>query len=1161
MKKVFKLKKVTSFPLKFDLKMKLTTLLITVALFQLQANESYSQKTKITLDLENVSLENVLDKIESLTEFKFFYFDNEVDYKQKVSLKVKKEPISKVLKRLFANSNIEFVVLDKQITLRAKEASVDDLNLKSSEVTKKEDNRQEINIKGTVKDTNGQPLPGANVLEKGTTNGTQTDFDGKFSITVTDENTILVISYLGFLTSEIPVNGQTTINVSLSEDSAKLDEIVVVGYGSQKKVNLTGSVVSVKGDDINKRPITQGSQALQGIASGVFINTNSGEPGADTASINIRGIGTLNNSDPLVLIDGIEGPLNSINSNDIETINVLKDAASASIYGTRAANGVILITTKRGASGQPSITYNTYYGVTAPTVLANTVTDTKTYLETYVKAAEYSGRTHPFTPELIDEIAALGSKDWLGDYVNNGSIQNHDVAVSGGSENVKYRWSTSYLDQNSYLEGNYYLKRLNTRLNLDIKISDKIKVGTSLSFVNNDNRQAPKNDAPANSSQRGIPEGEGVVPEFSSDGNKGSFLFTILNVSAPNGFVYDEFGRYGGTGGESSRSQRHNPQALIDNQWVDIDRNEFLGNAFVEYEPIEGLKIKYTSAINFQQESHQDIRLEHEQYDRFGNLSAVREAGSLLISRESSIINYTNWLQATYTKSIGDHNFNLLIGANQETSSVRRIATFEKGFGSTSLVRIGNGTEAVDISNYNGEWALQSVFGRLNYNYKDKYLLEANVRRDGSSRFGSESRWATFPGVSVGYVISNEDFWKGDFVSHLKLRGSWGKLGVQSSNLYPYASEVVLGSDYNGVSGASLSKLGNPDLAWEETTVKDVGLDVKFFGGKVSLEADYYIKESLGILTDLANPLTSGIDSNISVNAASIENKGFDLSLSTYHNIGNLKISTGVNVTHVKNKVIQVDPSLAGPDDRRRVGQGWLIRGEPINSFFGHEFGGIYQVEDFDTNGDLIEPLDFSWLGNNEPRPGDIIYTDQNNDGAINEDDMVVIGNPNPEWLYGFNLDFDYKGWDMGLLFQGIGTANSLINRYTGNFGHSGLREYWLDGWTEENRSNTVPRIFVDREGWNGNTIEGVGSLAQTSNWIIDRSYLRLKNIVIGYSLPEAVLENFSVDYLRVYVSGQNLWTKSNLDDLDPERNAFTNHFAATMPQSKVITLGLNLKF
>ncbi|WP_299324169.1 TonB-dependent receptor [uncultured Maribacter sp.] len=1141
---------------KIDLKMKFSLFFLLITMFSMSANTAYSQKTKISLDMQNVTVSQVIDEIEVKTEFKFIFNTKALDLKRLVSINVEKLTVDKVLKKLFNNTETTFEIDNRKILLRQKVVKKGLLVDESAVVTP-----QDLQVRGTIIDKNGGPLPGANVLEKGTANGTQTDFDGNFTLEVANDNAILVVSYLGFLTKEISVNGKSEIIITLSEDAAALEEVVVVGYGSQKKANLTGSVVSVSGDDINKRPITQGSQALQGIASGVQINTNSGEPGNDNATINIRGVGTLNDSNPLVLIDGIEGPLNSINANDIETINVLKDAASASIYGTRAANGVILITTKRGKTGEPSITFNSSYGVTSPTVLANTVTDTRTYLETFVDAAEYSGRTHPFTPELIDEISALGSKDWLGDYVNTGSIANQDLSISGGTENVKYRWSTSYLDQKSFLAGDYYLKRLNTRLNLDVKLSDKVKIGTSLSYVNSDNRQATKNDAPANSTQRGIPEGEGIIPSFSSDGNKGSFLFTILNVSAPNGFVFDEFGRYGGTGGESSRSQRHNVQALIDNQWVDINGNEFLGNAFIEYEPVDGLTLRYTSAINYQQESYADTRLEHEQYDRFGNRTALREEGSLLITRESTILNHTNWLQANYKKSFGNHNFNLLLGANQETSEIRRTATFEKGFGSTSLVKVGNGTEAVDINNYDGDWALQSVFSRLNYNYKDKYLLEANIRRDGSSRFGSENKWASFPGISAGYIVSNEDFWKSEFLTYLKLRGSWGKLGVQSTNLYPFASEILLGSDYNGVSGASLNTLGNEALVWEETTVTDFGVDFKFFGGKVSLETDYFLKESTGILTDLANPLTSGVDSNISVNAASIQNEGLDLTLKLRHNFGDFKMSAGANVTHVKNVVTSVDPSLTNEDDRRRVGQGWWIRGEAINSFFGHEFGGIYQVEDFDTAGNLLQPLDFSWLGSNTPRPGDIKYTDQNGDGAINEDDMVVIGNPNPEWLYGFNFDFEYKGFDLGLLFQGIGKANSLVNRYTGNFGHSGLREYWLNGWTEENRSNTVPRIFVDREGWNGNTIEGVGGLAQTSNWIIDRQYLRLKNVVIGYNFPEKVLEQLSLDKFRIYVSGQNLWTNSKLDDLDPERNAFTNHFAATLPQAKVVTLGLNLNF
>lgn len=1139
--------KKSSFPFKRKVLiniMRIFVFLCFTTVFSLTPDSVLSQNSKVIIDSnKSLTVDEVFDLIMEQTDYEFIYQEGIFDDFPKVQLKKGKISTNKLLEKSLSKGSYKIVLTENNTVLVKKDVTVN--------VVKK----QEFEISGIVNNNNGQPLPGANILEKGTSNGTQTDFDGNFSLTVSNENATLVVSYIGFLTQEVQLGGKTSFIITLQEDAAKLDEVVVVGYGSQKKVNLTGAVSSVKGDDINKRPITQGSQALQGITPGVYINTNSGEPGNDNAAITIRGVGTLNNAEPLVLIDGIEAPLNSINPNDIETINVLKDAASASIYGTRAANGVVLITTKRGTVGKTVVNYNAYLSTTRPTVLPKTVTDTKLYLQTYVKAAERTGRNHPFTPALIDEIASLGSKNWVGDFIETGIIQNHDLAISGGSKKIKYRWSTSYLDQDDYLKGDYFLKRFNTRLNLDFSLNDKIKSGVSMAFVNNNNRQMPKGDP-----SRGI--GNGTVDPFAG---KGNFLYQILLVNPPNQFPYDEFGRYGGTGGESSRSQRDNPQALIDTQWIDVDGTEFFGNAFLEYEPIEDLKIKYTAAINSQKESYASTRLEYEQYDRFGNRSALRNSGSLLRTQESSIQNITNWLQATWKKSIDNHNFNLLAGVNQETSTIRRIATYEKGFGSTALVRVGNGTENVDIANFNGEWALQSVFGRLNYNYKDKYLFEANVRRDGSSRFGSKSRWATFPGVSAGYVLSKEDFWKSDFITLLKLRASWGKLGVQSSNYYPFAAEFSSGTDYNGVSGSSLTKLGNQNLAWEETKVTDFGVDLRLFGGKVSLEADYFIKESSGILTDLPNPITTGISSNITVNAASVENKGWDMSLRTNNQIGKLKIRTGLNITNVKNKVLQIDPSLTDGDDFLRVGYAsYWKRGEAAGAIIAHEFGGIFQEEDFNPDGTLVSGIDYSTISSVAPRTGDIKYTDQNGDNIINDEDRVVVGNQNPEWLYGFNLDLEYKGFDMSVFLQGVGETNSMVNRYTGNFGHSGLREFWLNAWTPENRSNTIPAIFVDRDGFNGRTIAsgsqgGFGN--QNSFWVINQQYLRLKNIVIGYSLPAEVLEKLSVDRLRLYVSGQNLWTSSKLDDLDPERNANVNHFGGTLPQQKVITVGLNVTF
>ncbi len=1118
--------------------------LFCTAVFSFSSGDLLSQNSKIVIDADKtLTIDEVFDMIDKQTDYSFVYQSNM--FIGFPSIEIKKGVIrtNKLLQQILSKGDFN-IALGVNNTIIIKE--------KTPDIVKKQIKNQGIKVSGIITDSNNQPLPGANILEKGTTNGAQSDFDGKFSLNVKDGNAILVISYLGFITREVVISNQSQLSIVLKDDSAKLDEVVVVGYGRQKKANLTGAVANIDGDDINQRPITQASQALQGLSPSIFINSNSGEPGNDESDITIRGVGTFNNSAPLILIDGIEAPLNNINPNDIESVSVLKDAASAAIYGTRAANGVVLITTKRGATGKASISYNTSYSITSPTILPDVVTDTRTYLETYVKAAEYRPRSTPFTPELINEIESeVGSNNWLDSYINTGEIINHDLSISGGSENVKYRVSTRYLDQQGYLEGDYFTKRLNTRLNLDMKLRDNLNAGISFAYSNTDNRQAPKND----------PNTSFNIFNDSRYTGKGNFLYTILLASAPNSPVYDEFDRYMGTGSESSRSQRDNPQGLIDNQWIDIDSNEIFGNAFIEFEPVENLKIKYVAGVNFTQNALTETRLQYEQYDRFGSLRATRTPGSILKSSTGNTLNVTNWLQVNYIKSFGNHNFNLLAGINQETAKNELVATVETGFGSTSLVRIGNGTAVSDITNDNGEWALQSQFGRLIYDFKNKYLVEMNIRRDGSSRFGSKSRWGTFPGFSAGYVISNEDFWNKSFISKLKLRASWGKLGVQSSSLYPFASQLNLGSDYNGNSGAALTSLGNPELEWEETTSTNFGIDLELLKGKIYIEAEYFNKESANVITSIENPLTVGGGFSI-VNAATIENKGWELTLNTNNKIGDLNIKTAFNISNLKNKVLEINPNLSNDDDIRIDDAGrniYQIRGESVNAIYGHKFGGIFQIDEFNSDGTLVSGVDYSWIGT--PRPGDIKYTDQNGDGVIDENDRVVIGNRNPEWLYGFNLNINYRNFDFGLFLQGQGRVNSFVNRYTGNYGHSGLRTFWLDGWTEDNPSTTVPRIFVDRDGFNGRTINGNGNQAQNSFWVIDQSYIRLKNITLGYTLLQSFLNKININSCRLYVSGQNLLTFSKLDDLDPERNQTANHFGGTLPQAKAYTFGMNITF
>lgn len=1104
---------------------------------------------EITIELkrDRVDLLELLQEIELTSDFSFAYTEKELSDKQ-INISAGEWNMSNLMNAISSQARISVRRVNEFISIKSITADKALPNVQEKIV--------QSTVSGIITDSDsGEPLIGATVQVKGTSTGSVTDLEGRFSLSIPESAEELIFSYIGYVSRTVTIGSQTTFNISLSLDVSALNEVVVVGYGSREKINLTGSITSIKGDLINARPITQTSQALQGLAPGVFVNTNSGEPGNDNASIVIRGIGTLNNSDPLVLIDGIEGPINSVNPIDIESVNVLKDAASASIYGTRAANGVILITTKRGTKGAPVVSYDFYTGITTPTVLPDMVYDNETYLTAYRDAAAYSDKANIVTDELIAEYADLPSTDYIDTYIGSGSMTSHNLSVSGGSDRVRYRLSTGYLDQGSYLEGDYYLKRLSNRLTLDVDVSDKVRAGTVLSYVNADNRLTSKQD---NNNDLLLTNPNA----FDAFANKGSFLYTTILMNDPQVSPLDEFGRYGGLESGTGNSQRHNPLATMENEWIDLDENDFLGNAFIEYEPIQNLKFRYVTGINYQQDNFQETRLEYTQWNRFGDQTAVRNPGSLLRSRTSSTFNFTNWLQASYDKSFGNHNFSMMVGLNSETSQIRSLASYETGFGSTSLVKFGD-APTNDIQNYNGQWSLASSFGRLNYNFDRKYLLEFNFRRDGSSRFGENSRWANFPGLSAGYVVSNEDFWKSSAVSLLKLRASVGRLGVQSSNYFPFASEFVLGADYNGNSGGVLAKLGNPNLQWEETTTIDFGLDVGFFDDRLSLEMDYFVKESDQILTDLANPLVVGVDSDITVNAATIENKGWEMALNFSNNYGDWFVSAGVNLTNVKNEVKSINPELTDGTDKFAfdgVSNIWWIRGESLNAMYGHTFGGIFQADEFDTNGDLISGVDYSWIGT--PRPGDIKYTDQNGDQVIDETDRVVIGNRNPEWMYGFNLNIRHKkGFDLSAMFQGIGAADVFINRYTGNFGHAGLRSYYLDGYTDENPSTTVPRLWVDRNGFNGKTINGNGEQAQNSFWVQDRSYLRLKNIALGYTLPTSLLENLPFSSVRIYISGQNLLTITDLEELDPERADDEQHFTAVMPQAKSLLAGINITF
>ncbi|MEM8927268.1 MAG: TonB-dependent receptor [Bacteroidota bacterium] len=1123
--------------------MKLSALFIFMTLFAMHANPTYAQRTRITLDLNKVSVSRFIDEIENSTEFRFVYKIRDVDLDRQISVKARNQQITKVLENVFGKTETTFNFNDRVIYLIRKKP--DSKVTATPRVTIQK--LQQFSISGTVKDATGNVLPGASIVEKGTTNGTNTDFEGNFTIQLIGDDAILVVSYMGYVTKEVPVNGTDNLQIMLSEGSSELDEVVVVGYGTQKKVNLTGAVSSVKQDVIENRPITQTSNALQGLSPGVFVNSNSGEAGNDIADIRIRGIGTLNDSSPLILVDGIEAPLNSVSPNDIESINVLKDAASASIYGTRGANGVILVTTKRGRFDMPTqINYDAYYGFASPTVLPDMVWDNRDYLELYREAAINSGRNLNFDDADIERYDNIPSTNWMKVLVRNSApLTSHNLSFSGGTEKFSYYFSNGFLSQDGVLEGSNEFERYSSRLNVDAKLTDKLKFGTSISIFKRDGFITPKD---VFGSGRGF-------------SNKGSLVFSGAMVQHPITPVFDDQGRYGSFEADLGiERNRPNGQAVADQETVELDGLDVLGSAYLEYSPMKDLVFKGTFGLNYQDDLLKDIRKEYVTYDpvtgdAFTNGNGTRNVGNRLNQNSTRSWNVTTLLQANYGLDIKKNRFDFLAGFSRETADIKQSEIQEEGFGTQDVIALGQGT-IVQTDGSIGEWTLVSFFGRANYNYADRYLLEANLRYDASSRFGENNRWATFPSFSAGWIVSAEPFWKENFISFLKFRGSWGKLGNQSTNLFPFVSQVSLGEDYNGIPGGALSRLGNEDLKWEETRSTNIGIDIRMFNGRLGIEADYFTKRTEDILTDLDNPLLSGVAQPTTVNAATIENKGFEFLVNFRETFGDFRVNLSVNATNVKNEVVALNPELSDDQDRIQLNRSdnvWLVRGEPIFSIFGHEMAGIFQSQE-----EIDNAPDHSFIGT--PAPGDFRYTDTNGDGVINEDDQKVIGNRQPEWLYGANFSFGYKGFELSGIIQGIGKAETWIARMYHPFPFAGLRSYWQENrWTPENPSQTDPRLWVDRRGYNGQSIETANK--QISYWVQDRAYIRLKNIQLGYTFSDVFLKKSPFTNLRLFVNGENLWTSTDLDDLDPERFDRESHATAVLPQNRVISFGLNATF
>lgn len=974
-------------------------------------------------------------------------------------------------------------------------------------------------ITGRVTDElSGMPLVGASIHVVGTDIRVKAGENGTFTIPLKDKRVKLAISFVGYQDKTLFIAKDGPLHITLHAADATLEEVVVVGYGTQKKVNLTGSVSMVDRERL-ARPVGQTSLALQGVASGVTVVPNHGRPGAGAGTIRIRGIGTLGNAAPLVLVDGVAMSLQDIDPNDIENIAILKDAAASAIYGSRAANGVVLVTTRRGGLDKLSVNYNMYIGKETPLRLPKLVSGLD-HMLLMNEANRNMGQNPTFSDELIARYEQnypsdlYPNTDWQKlTLTNNGVLQNHSIDISGGGESIKSRASFNYLKQNGIIPNTGY-ERYSFRINSDLRASEKINFRIDLR--GNDNFVYQPSVGAAQ-------------------------IFFLTNGRIPRnqeGLLSD--GRYGqGWNGE-------NPISLA-NDGGRIDERDYSVNANLQgnWNPIEGLDINLMYAPEFYFNYRKQFTKTIKTYYGNGDLAYVYPTLSRLEERSDRLRDDNLRILTTYKTSFLDrHNFNIMAGFEQIENQNNWFTASRDNFQLQEYQVLNSGGPENQLNNGNAsEVGLQSYFGRINYNYANKYLFESNFRYDGSSRFARGYKFGFFPSFSAGWVISEERFFEDvrNKINLIKLRGSWGQLGNQDIGNYPFLSAVDLSRNYIlnevAVGGAALSQMGNSLITWETAEMYNIALDLGLTSG-FSFSGEYYVRNTRDILLTLPISGVIGRDSPFQ-NAGVVQNKGWDIDLKYQGRTGQFSYDVTAMLSDVKNKVV----SLAGTGPYISTN---TIRqeGYPIDSYYGYKTAGLFQTAE--------EVNEHAKQFGGNVGPGDIKYVDQNQDGLISADhDRVIIGSSIPRYTYSFNFNVSYKGIGLNAFVQGVGKVNGyLYGRGIWAFNTGGTAyERHHDRWTPENPNASYPRL----------TFNYPNNEQHSNYWMLDGAYLRLKNIQLSYSLPKELIKQLKLNNLKLYAAGQNLFTKDRYPDgFDPEHSASGN---AQYPMMKNYTFGLTANF
>lgn len=977
-----------------------------------------------------------------------------------------------------------------------------------------------IEVTGTVTSPEGTGIPGVNILIKGTGTGTVADIDGRYKINANNDD-VLVFSSIGYVTQEVPVNGRSVIDVTMEEDLQGLEEVVVIGYGTRKKVNLTGSVASVTSEELEKRTVTRTSLALQGQMSGISVRQGSGNPRSNAASLLIRGQGTFSGAgnSPLVLVDGIESSIDAVNPNDIESVSVLKDAASAAIFGSKAANGVILIETKKGVVGEPVFSYNAYMGQSSPTTIPE-----------MVNSWEYAEVVNEVTPGRYSEedIQKFRSGtdpnfpnfDHIGYLFGSGSgfETKHDISMRGGTETSRYMFSASYYDQEGIIKKNN-ADEYNIRLNLDTKLHEKLNFSVRLAG------SKFKGEEPTNSTRGGV---GGIVSGAMRNSN-------AIPGPTPDGFW--------------GRNETLHPEADLNSKsFIKNWSTSLYGNATMVWDITNDLKITGQAGYTQGNSETKSFIATYPVTPTYGiTLNSLSVGWS-----QGTALTLQSFLE--YDKTFNDHGIHLLAGISNQAYESKSISAYRDAFPNNEIYEIDAGATARGTQGGTASRnTLASYFGRANYNFQEKYLLEANFRYDGSSRFPEDNRWGLFPSFSAGWRISQEPFFQGalPWVSDLKIRGSWGELGNQSIGNYPYQDLIALGVNYpfgNELSaGGAVTTIANKEITWETTAITDIGLDLALLDDRLVFSADYFIKTTSDILYNVSVSDLLGASPS-STNAGKVENKGWDFNLSYRNRSGAFTYGASAIFSVVRNKVVE----LANVDVDIARG---LFVGHPIGSAYGYVSDGLF-VDDAEVDDYATQP--FAFLA----EAGGIKYVDISGpngtpDGVVNSTyDRKVIGRPLPATTYALTLNAGYKNFDLNILLQGEGGRNDMVR--LGQFffpleNNSNVqRDAYENRWTVANPdpNASYPRMKFLTSGFYGaNPVDF---------WFRDATFLRVKNVQLGYTLPAGILNSTFLDQVRVYVSGENLLTFTGYyEGWDPEMNTGGSFY----PLTKLIVGGVNIKF